>query len=480
MPIRKFENFGLPQKQPIATLDNSTIAIDGFWFIRRYLSISSQEHFNNYSLALKECLLPLVKLGKSVSIMWIWDGLEFKQPIAMADKLVQSAANKLDKGTFSKAIFDQELFVDFTTSFLRENSITVIRAPYSASAQCVYYLRESCVQYIFSKNDTLLYSDCTKLITEFEFEASSIQIFDRSEFLKINNLDLESFRRIAFLSGCEICPTHPFYSNSFDFFDIIQMVKDNTSISVLDSLGNNAEEFLRYKNEYMNAFFIVEYHPVMYLDGIVKPLLDSSCPEDLCKIFGKRQPDFIYSQIFTCALGIKVLSGIMFQKNKQTYKKSICNAFELIMSMKGAETNKNEDVYDFLIKKLETKITWDDHFTKLSQLIFMSFIDLDFDINGLIGILNNGFNGVLDNSGKVPFTHENVRVFYNINEIALLFKDLVDLAKNLFKLEGSFEYEGNFSKLFNRLPSSEILQFLTKNSKNATKVNDAIVLLEKK
>lgn len=483
MPIRFIQLYSSQTELPLSTLDNTIIAIDGFWFLRKYLCISTNDHFDNYPQVLKECLDPIIKLKQKASILWIWDGLEFRQPPAFnLDKIVYANYTKIQKsGMFNKSLLDQELFVDLATPFLRENGITVIRSPYSAAAQCAYYLRESCVQYVFGKVDTLLFENCSKVITEFDFSKSVMHVFDRNSFFKSNNIQLEAFRRLAFVSGCEYCPTHPFYASSFDFFEMLEMIKSNTTLSVLDALNTPNEEFQRYKTEYQQAFIIVDFNPVMYLDGIVRPLCSSPCPEDLDKIFGERQSDFIYSQIFTCSIGVKILSARMFQKLSCFYKKNLCSAFKAILNTRPNDVSKNHDLYDFLSKKLEIKVTWDDQFPKLVQLVFMSLVDCDFDSRGLIKLLNLGTKISNSQPGDLSFeskySQENLKYFYLFNEVFILYKDLCKLAKAMFKFEQSFDFELSFDKIANSQLNPEIGQFVSENCKNAVRMKEILALL---
>ena len=485
MPIRGVQYYSTQTELPISILDNTILAIDGFWYLRKYLYISTGEHFNNYSTPLKECLDPIIKMRKKVSIIWIWDGLEFRQAAPFnLDRVVATNCAKINNfGTFNKSLFDQELFVDIATSFLREHEVTVIRAPYSAAAQCSYYLRESCINYTFGKTDAILFEDCNKLITEFDFVKSTVQVFDRKAFFKSNNLNIESFRRLAFVSGCEYCPTHPYHAESFNFQELVEMVNNNTCLSSLDALNFTTEEITKFKTEYPQAFFIVEFNPVMYLDGIVRPLSTSPCPEDLDRIFGKRQSDFIYQQIFTCSIGIKILSIMMFQRNKSFYKTNLCNAYEAILNTKASEINKNEDLFDFLSKKLEIKINWESHFMKLVQLVFMSLVDCDFDSNGLIKLLNLGSlpADTIDTSqSRVIYSAENLKHFYIYNEVFILYKDLCKLAKAVFKFEQSFDFDLHFNKIATSELNSEISHFVSKNYNSAVKMKEILVLLENK
>ncbi|ELA42309.1 uncharacterized protein VICG_00709 [Vittaforma corneae ATCC 50505] len=140
-----FESYGHEkalQKLPISTLENAILAIDGFWYIKKYLSISNEEQFLNVSLTIDMLLKNVIELNRKTSVLWIWDGIEFRQPVSIdLGSFCRDTSDKIIFSRFNKRFYDQELYVSVVTEKLRKHGISVMRAPYSAAAQCAYFMR---------------------------------------------------------------------------------------------------------------------------------------------------------------------------------------------------------------------------------------------------------------------------------------------------------------------------------------------------
>lgn len=487
MPIRKFEYYGqlnAIQKLPMGVLENTTIAIDGFWYFKKYLAICTEEQFADHLSILSQCLAPLIEVSRSASVIWIWDGLEYKQPVPFDfKKFIENVFTKIINRKFGKIFFDQELFVECATRILRDNGISVIRAPYLASAQCVYLLKKNCVTYVFSKNDALLYNDCHKLILDFDFPNSRVEIINRADMLKNNHFGLEAFRRIAFLSGCEICSTIPILASNFDLLSIIEIVKNNNMKELLGGFRKDIEA--KYLDEYYRSFIVVDFHPVMHLDGSVRCMSDVEAPADLDKIFGKKLSDDLYQDIFTCSLGIKALSNSMFQRPKEEYKTKILNVFESVLSS-GVKSGRNEKISDCMRRTFG--IEWSGCINKLVQAAFMSLSTSSFGNSPLLKLLNSGATNderakpVGDDLLAVTqkYSHENLEMFYRANEYIVLMRDLVLLMKFRSRMEDDMFFELTYNKFHKDFKEDELGDFLAMNKERNPRFKDMMALLENK
>lgn len=487
MPIRKFEYYGqlnTIQKLPISVLNNTIVAIDGFWYCKKYLTISSEDQFADHLSTLSRFLAPLIEISKNVSIVWIWDGLEYKQPVPFDfKKFIENVFTKIINRKFGKLFFDQELFVECTTKILRENNISVVRAPYLASAQCVYLLKKNCVTYVFSKNDALLYNDCQKLILDFDFMNSRVEVINRADLFRNNHFNLETFKRIAFLSGCEICSTIPMFASNFDLLSIIEIAKNNNLKELLTGFRKDIEA--SYLEEYYRSFVIVDCHPVMHLDGSVRCLNDAEAPVDLDKIFGKKLPDDLYQDIFTCSLGIRALSSSMFQRSKEEYKTRLLGVFESVLS-NGVKGGRNEKISDYLKKIFN--VEWSENINRLVQIVFMNLSTSNFSNGPLLKLLNSG---VSNGKGQAPvdndlltvtqkYSHENLEMFYRANEYGVLMKDLILLVKSRSRMEDDLAFGLTYNKFHKDFNKDELGDFLVKNEERNPKLKEMRLLLENK
>lgn len=487
MPIRKFEYYGqlnTVQKLPISVLNNTTVAIDGFWYCKKYLTINSEDQFADHLSVLSQFLAPLIEISKNASVIWVWDGLEYKNPVPFDfKKFIENVFTKIVNKKFGKLFFDQELFVECATKILKENNISVIRAPYLASAQCVYLLKRNCVTYVFSKNDALLYNDCHKLILDFDFINSRVEVINRADLLRNCHFSLETFKRIAFLSGCEICSTIPMFASNFDLMSIIEIAKNNNLKELLAGFRKDIET--SYLEEYYRSFVIVDFHPVMHLDGTVRCMSDTEAPADLDKIFGKRLSDDLYQGIFTCSLGIKALSSSIFQRPREGYKAELLDIFENILS-NGVKGSRNEKISDYLKKVFS--IEWSEWINKLAQLAFASLSTSDFGNGPLLRLLNSGTSNdekptpVGDDllAATQKYSHENLELFYRANEYIVLVRDLVLLIKSRSKMEDDLSFKLIYNKFHKDFNKDELRDFLGKNEERNPRFKEMLIFLENK
>lgn len=475
MPIRGFDHLsqmGNILKLPISVLNDTAIAIDGFWYIRKYHPGYQTSEILNFDANLEVLLRPLCDLAAHTQILWVWDGLDYGKCKPTRDILAFKAKDtvqRLNSNLAARNTFDIELYVQPTTNLLQQSGISVIRAPYSAMAQCVYFLRENCVKYVFSKNDALLFTDCSKLVTEILFNNSLIEVIDRNVFLKLNSLNLESFQSISLLSGCEVCPTVPMFANSFNIADIIELIKRGEIAKELeeyyknkykDELFEGSEERV-YLSTYLRAFLIFVYHPVMMLCGRVECLEMHGIPSDLDKLFGKPLPHKMYHELFLCRM-----SPILLNKTARgevfgvPYKDEILKAFrerikpflkpelspELKLdSMEIAKTQHmgfsgdvpemhllarvQADLSDALNVSLKT-INAPESLDPFLKLIYIKLYQNEVEPELLIGLLNNEITDK-PNGNKDTFViiidEERLLIYLTVLDFAIILNDLVYL-----------------------------------------------------
>ncbi|KAI5149738.1 hypothetical protein ENBRE01_1091 [Enteropsectra breve] len=305
--VQKFESI----KKPLDILKETRIAIDGFWFLRKYTlrTVSAPQTIEEMKTKIFEALEPLIQLGKTTDIIWIWDGLTNKRAISTTQPKTERQLEKIISSTNYMAL-SMELYVKLVTEHLRKHKITVIRAPYSAVAQCIYFEKEHCVKYIFSKNDALIYPDCQRVITDFSFENKELTLLERPAILSSLGISLATFQHFSILLGCEICPTVTAYaqSNKFSFDSILALAKEKNYESTIRSYEES--ENGSYLDAVKESYISVIFHPVMTIDGTVDCLNSNDIPSDLESIFGEKFPGFLYNLLFNCQITPKMFDFI--------------------------------------------------------------------------------------------------------------------------------------------------------------------------
>lgn len=498
MPIRKLEIYSddcANSSLPIAELESKSLAIDGFWYIKKYLKLYSESHLLNHLSVLNNFLDPILKLSKKTQILWVWDGLEFSSVRSpelndyyfqkVFDATTNGRFNSVNNRKYCKLIFDQEFFVEEITRILKSNGISVVRAPYLASAQCVYLLKTKVVNYVFSKNDALLFADCDFLISEFHFSDSKFDVIDREVLFKKNYFDLEIFRRISFLSGCEFCQTVP------------SLVKEFDSLVVLDIVFNkdlneyfNIPENKKFKEEFLNAFNIVEYSLVMLSSGEVSSIGEGDLvPCDLSTIFGKRLADSLYIKIYNCNIGVKFLSNIIFPKREVMkqfdihYKSRIFACFlKLFGSIYDDNFNKRKflifekNIPEALGKFLPFNSSPDLNF--ICQATFVGCNDVDQSL--LVKFLNSGTSKKVDHQLcdndlvkiNTRYTVEDFAGFYRFSEAVIYIKELIGFLKCELNADCNIEpFSFTYDKFINPIDKTIMASFIEMNS-NLPKIKD--------
>lgn len=495
MPIRMFESYGhekVLQKVPISTLDSTIFAIDGFWYLKKYLSIASEEQFLDTSLAIDTLLKNLIELNKKTTVLWVWDGIEFKQPFQgdlssfcrdVSDKIIISSG-------FNKRLYDQEFYVAYMTERLQKNGIAFMRAPYSAAAQCVYFSKYGKVS-VFSKNDALLFADCNKLIVDIEFENSSVDIIYRDVLFKECNLNLESFRRLALLSGCEYCATYPSFASGFDATKAIELMSKNTVEN------NSAKDYQmspesRYFNDYKQGFYIVESRPIMGLDGVVSVIRSTASSESLEELYGKQLPNKIYQALFKCQIGAKSLGIALFNRVKPYTVPFLLELFKTLLdNPKAIDYIKVPTISEFFIQKLQLEIVWHSMFNKATQILFFIFLNGDFNPEFVLRFLNSGYLGIRplapeSVSPNEKFLHlstkyspEGLENFCMFLENHILFMDTASLLRIYHEFKNDVNFNFTLGYFMAELEKPTLKQFIqSQNLASSKKLDEILKLLE--
>lgn len=335
MPIRGLDQLKdiahIATKRPCAVLQNTAIAVDGFWFLRKYLmpaSITSVlvHGLGRFYVSILNVFKKFVYDNK-IDVIWIWNGFEFSKPqMPIAYDPLEMGIEEIKRGNIVSAdkhlrkVVSLEEFVDEINHFLQKDTerICCIRAPYSALAQCAYFLHNNVVDYVFGATDFFLYDGGEKVITEFNFllkeREDRIEILYRRDIIKALKLSFSKFQMYALLLGCEYCATMPPYSTNFQLFEILEVLRiGNYSYGYLKAFLYSFYETDRRKNgskpnamidNYLHSFMVartvLDYHPVMSSNGTIELLRDTNVPRDLDDILGAKKAAYFYEQLFLC------------------------------------------------------------------------------------------------------------------------------------------------------------------------------------
>lgn len=498
MPIRGFEPIFLNKatsKEPLNTIEKSIVAIDGMWLIRRHVFPFIEKDFLDVPASFDRFLEDVFRLNEKISILWIWDGIEARQTYLDLENTITDISNTIiERHSFKwQKFYDPEFFINSISKKLLENGVAVMRAPYYAAAQCAYFLSQKKVDYVYGRTDTLLFKDCDKLITDFDFKNNMFTLLDRNLLFEKFKMNLESFRRLAFLSGCEYCMTVDFFSSSFDIQKIVDLLKQNENLEIiLRNHGISSDH--RYYTEYLNAFTIVNNTPVMGLDGVVRQLTNEPSQKSISDVFGDKLSNNIYHKIYTCQLTTKPLENLFFNRFRSFIDTSLIGLLKLIWeSQKSTEYLKNIPLSEFIADKLNLYVVWNPNFNRMSQILFHLMLKKDNNPQNLMMLLNSGFVGQRTSKKEVTLTQsmmlvylsstyspKNIAYLYEIQENMILLNSIIDLMKIYFpQLQNDMQFDFKFSYLMLPLEKDPLKQFINENIKNDIRIDDFNNFLDK-
>lgn len=499
MPIRGFEPIFLNKatsKESLNTIENSIVAVDGMWFIRKHLPNFIEKDFLNVPASFDKFLADVFSLNQKISILWVWDGIEARQAYMDLENTIIDLSNTIiERHSFKwQKFYDPEFFINTISKKLSENGIAVMRAPYYAAAQCAYFLSQKKVDYIYGRTDTLLFRDCGQLITDFEFKTNSFTLLDRTQLFDRFKMNLESFRRLAFLSGCEYCATVDFFLSSFDIQKVVDLLKQNENLeAVMRNQGITQDH--KYYGEYLTAFTIVNNTPVIHLDGVVRPLTNEPSPRNMSDVFGQKLSNNIYQKICGCQLTTKPLENLFLNRFTPFVNPALINLLKAVWdSQKTSDSLKNIALSEFVAEKLDLSISWSPNFNRMSQILFHLMLKKENNPQNLLMLLNSGFTGQRTTDNDViiapsmmliylssKYSPKNISYLYEIQESVILLNCIVDLMKTYFsQLQNDMQFDFKFSQLMLPLEKEPLSQFINENIKNDTEIDSFKTLLDKK
>ncbi|KAF7679686.1 Flap endonuclease 1 [Astathelohania contejeani] len=312
MTIRGLENFEpyFPssfQNIKINKLNKETVAIDGLWFIKRYIEkkpLSTILYGNKKDYKIVTKFLDFVKTNR-IDILWIWSGKDVakKETYKCFDSGVCDYMNMEDEKAFAKwnDCITAEEHVIAVTEILKSRNISVLRAPYSACAQIAYLTKLGICKYAFADTEFLLFDGGNVLITDFvglekEGKVEQIRIIKKDNLMYSLSLDYQRFRSFGMLLGCDFSNTVPCNDGIFDYIRILKIVRTYGSIHkeielfVKSKFQNTNDNIIKiYLDEFRIGEMIINDHPIMTHDGVVDPIGGSASSDNIEKIFGQKK-----------------------------------------------------------------------------------------------------------------------------------------------------------------------------------------------
>lgn len=367
MPIRGLEevrkhpgqNFFL--KVPQKAFKKMRICIDGGWFLRKYVDVSSI--CKGFLFGIEEIVkAPLSKLlefrdENEIDLIWVWDGIDLNRSqgtsYADSDTLLSEGLKEYKQKNYRKAgkfwrnFIMQKSEMDIVNRILEEKGVVVITAPYSATAQCAYLMSAEACSYAFGKSDVLLFDGVDKIILDMSDGSGKpcLDVFHKSRFLEFFNLNSRTFSALGLLLGCDFCPTMPKCATDFSFNSVFSLIKGSEDL--LKMIKNTCDEGTgkKYTEQFLRGLALVTYTPVMKISGHVQPYSEEHLPRNLEKLVGGKLASGFYESLFENRISGDVLE--IMGKIKGIDKDSqLIKMIESVLSRVRSDIRKEKDLKD--------------------------------------------------------------------------------------------------------------------------------------
>ncbi|CAD25070.1 hypothetical protein [Encephalitozoon cuniculi GB-M1] len=320
MPIRGLEevrkhpgqNFFL--KVPQKAFKKMRICIDGNWFLRKYVDVSSI--CRGLVFGMEEVITePLLKLlefkdENDVDMIWVWDGIGINKLQGTSHgglgTLLTEGFKEYKQENYRKAgklwrnFIMQKSEMDVANKILEEKGVAVITAPYSATAQCAYLMSAETCSYAFGKSDILLFDGVDKIILDMSDGSGKpyLDVFHKSRFLEFFNLSSRLFSALGLLLGCDFCPTIPRCATDFSFNAVFGLMKGSEDLLKMIRSTCDEGSSKKYTEQFLQGLMLVTYLPVMKVSGSVHPYSEENVPRNLEKILGPKLAPGFYESLF--------------------------------------------------------------------------------------------------------------------------------------------------------------------------------------
>lgn len=390
MPIRGLDETRKQAKQnfllkiPQGAFKKMRICIDGNWFLRKYANIADIHRAFLFGMEemIGQSLLKLIRFKEAneIDLMWVWDGIDFERPQATNQISLEASVeqgfreyaqkNYSKAGKFWRNLVVKKSEIETTNRILEENGVSVVTAPYSATAQCAYFMSAGACSYIFGKSDVLLFEGVDKVILDIfdeEGKATYLDVFHKNRFLEFFSLSPKLFSILGLLLGCDFCPTIPKCANDFSFDKVFMLIQGSEDL--VKAIKNSCEEDVakKYIEQLFKGLALITYLPVMKTSGSVQPYSEDHVPKNLDKLIGARLAPGFYEAMFLNKISYTLLNFLGKEKSSEVDPKVMKMAETMISKMKK--------------ERGQGKIA-EDHSSKSAESLFVSSLCPSISVTG--------------------------------------------------------------------------------------------------
>ncbi|KAF9932955.1 hypothetical protein FBU30_006941 [Linnemannia zychae] len=323
MPVRHLDFYttqkNLISVQPLSTLKDIRLGIDGNVWLKKIISQAASEQFLPGIGGTPSCMRKAIEKelegfkAASIHPLFVFSGLALirkdkthvnDDPKIFKRNAAWDAVNagKMDLALSSwnstHAVHQPDL-IHLVIRILKENSIDYMRAPYGAGAQLVYLERNpKQITHATYAGSELLMFDIDRVITSIDFAKQTFSVITKKAVLQDLMLNDDQFLDLCILAGFDYCPTFPPFAEESKFaFKSIHdlLMQHRTGFNTVKAYADSAQVI---KSNYVDLFCrtrcAMRHQPILTDEGHVEPMNVATAPNDIHEFIGYRLPDEVY------------------------------------------------------------------------------------------------------------------------------------------------------------------------------------------
>eukprot|EP00375_Theileria_parva_P001129 XP_763800.1 hypothetical protein [Theileria parva strain Muguga] len=286
------------------------LGIDAVYFFKSLKSLNDplSDAYASLSPSFIPCLEEQLNLMLALDLqpLFVFQGMQPKSHMLLSAQMIGFTMHDgwaaYVKGEESLALskFSQHIYKEYSEdilqllmSYLKGKGYEIIRAPYLASSQLVYFMQEGLIDAVVGPPSTLLFG-VPRVIMGLDLIKGTFEWVELDELLSTWSIDKEQFIDCCLLAGTEHCLSYPLLTQPFSFSNAIEYIKQAPLIKYLYQLPTR-DRINEYIDGYCIAKSLITHPLVMTLSGEVTNLSKSeTLPSDYHKIVGCKLPKPLY------------------------------------------------------------------------------------------------------------------------------------------------------------------------------------------
>ncbi|KAF9108378.1 hypothetical protein BGX29_000631 [Mortierella sp. GBA35] len=340
MPVRHLDFYttqkNLISVQPLSTLKDIRLGIDGNVWLKKIISQAASEQFLAGIGGTPSCMRKAIEKelegfkAASIHPLFVFSGLALirkdKSYVNDDPKISKrnAAWDAVNAGKMELAlsswnssyVVHQPDLIHLVIRILKENNIDYMRAPYGAGAQLVYLERnpKQIINATYAGSELLMF-DIDRVITSIDFTRQTFSVISKKAVLQDLMLSDDQFLDLCILAGFDYCPTFPPLATEGVFalksiHDLLQQHRNG-----FNAVKAYAESSQIVKSNYVDQFCrtrcAMRHQPILTDEGHVEPMNVANAPSDIHEFIGYRLPDEVYYYLSRGVITEPTLNSIL-------------------------------------------------------------------------------------------------------------------------------------------------------------------------